>query len=267
MTLPLALLRNGKLKMLNYQIDGDRNLPMLILSPSLGSTLEMWEPNLEILLKDFAVLRHDHLGHGKSSAPDHPYTLEEVGSELLAIAQKEGISQFYFAGISLGGLLGMWLGINAPEKVRGLALFCTNSNFAPPQRWQERATLARNEGLTGISEASIERWFTPAYLAQNASQAVKVKAMIQSNSAIGYANNCALLEQADLTNQLSEIKCETLVVAGQSDPTLEVAQVEQLSALIPNSTFKVIEGASHLATFEQPEIACAMISEQFLGRK
>jgi 3-oxoadipate enol-lactonase len=258
---------NGKLKILNYQIDGDRNLPTLILSPSLGSTLEMWEPNLESLLKDFAVLRHDHLGHGKSSAPDHPYTLEEVGREVLAITRKEEISQFYFAGISLGGLLGMWLGINAPEKVRGLALFCTNSCFAPPQRWKERANLARNEGLTGISEASLERWFTPAYLAQNVSQTEKIKAMIKSNSAIGYANNCALLEQADLTNQLSQIRCETLVVAGHSDPTLEVAQVEELAALIPNSTFKVIEGASHLATFEQPEITCAMISEQFLGRK
>ena len=77
--------------MLNYQIDGDRNLPTLILSPSLGSTLEMWEPNLERLLKDFLVLRHDHLGHGKSSAPDHSYTLEEVGKELLGITQKEGI--------------------------------------------------------------------------------------------------------------------------------------------------------------------------------
>lgn len=267
MILPLALLLSGKLKMLNYQIDGDRNLPTLILSPSLGSTLEMWEPNLEILLKDFAVLRHDHLGHGKSSDPDHPYTLEEVGKELLAITQKEGISHFYFAGISLGGLLGMWLGINAPEQVRALALFCTNSNFAPPQRWQERATLVRKEGLNAISEASLERWFTPAYLAENASQALKIKAMIQSNSAIGYANNCALLEQADLTSQLSQIKCETLVVAGENDPTLEVTQVRQMAALIPSSTFKVIENASHLATFEQPQIACAMISEQFLGRK
>jgi 3-oxoadipate enol-lactonase len=253
--------------MLNYQIDGDRNLPMLILSPSLGSTLEMWEPNLERLLKDFAVLRHDHLGHGKSSAPDHPYTLKEVGSELLAITQKEGISQFYFAGISLGGLLGMWLGINAAEKVRGLALFCTNSSFAPPQRWQERAALVRKEGLRAISEASLERWFTPAYLAKDGNRATALKVMIESNSTIGYANSCAILENTDLTQKLSQISAPTLVVAGQSDPTLEVAVIQEMAALIPDSTFRVIEQAAHLATYEQPDIACAMISEQFLGRK
>lgn len=253
--------------MLNYQIEGNRDLPTLILSPSLGSTLQMWEPNLAKLTKDFSVLRHDHLGHGKSQVPDHPYSLDEVGNELLAITEKEGITSFYFAGISLGGLLGMWLGINAPNQVRGLSLFCTSSNFAPPQRWQERATLVRTEGLEVISAASLERWFTPAYLAENGDKAVVLKAMIESNSAIGYANSCAILESTDLTDQLPQISAPTLVVAGASDPTLEVAAMQEMAALIPGSSFSVIEQAAHLATYEQPDIACAMISEQFLGRK
>jgi 3-oxoadipate enol-lactonase len=253
--------------MLNYRIDGDRNLPTLVLSPSLGSTLEMWQPNLEKLLKDFSVLRHDHLGHGESSVPDHPYSLDEVGQELLATIEKEGITSFFFAGISLGGLLGMWLGINAPEQVRGLALFCTNSNFAPPQRWQERAALVRKEGLRAISEASLERWFTPAYLAKDGNRATTLKAMIESNSAVGYANSCAILENTDLTPKLSQISAPTLVVAGAGDPTLEIAVIQEMAALIPGSTFRVIEESAHLATYEQPDIACAMISEQFLERK
>src|SRR4051794_21266383 len=153
---------------LHHRRDGRGDAPPLVLSNSLGTSLEMWDGQLPKLAERFRVLRYDQRGHGNSSAPPGPYTVAELAGDLPALLDEVGLERGSFCAPSLGAMTGMWLAIDAPERIDRLALCCTSPSLGPREMWAERAATVRAEGMEAIVDAQLDRWFTPEFRASGA---------------------------------------------------------------------------------------------------
>ena len=143
---------------LHYTVDGPSDGPVLLLGSSLGTTGALWEPQLAALTKELRVVRYDHRGHGRSPVPPGPYRLDELASDVLAIVDSLGVDRFRIGGISLGGMVAMWLGSHVPDRVERMVLVCTSAKIGPPEMWQERARTVRAEGMGSIADTLLGRW-------------------------------------------------------------------------------------------------------------
>ena len=148
---------------LGYRDDGRRDAPALVLSPSLGTTVTLWEPQLPAFVERFRVIRHDHPGHGGSPVPEGRVTVEAIAGGVLAMLDDLGIERTSFCGVSLGGMVGMWLGAYAPERIDRLALCCTGAKVGSHDDYHARAELVRRDGTRVMVDGARERWFTPAF--------------------------------------------------------------------------------------------------------
>jgi 3-oxoadipate enol-lactonase len=219
--------------------------PTLCLVGSLGSSLAMWEPQLDAL-RDFRVVRVDLPGHGGSPIPDEPFAVADVGRAVLELAG-EGAS---FCGLSLGGVVCMWIAAHA--RVDRVVLACTKPAFRPPEQWQERAETVRRDGLAAIVDAVMARWFT-----SDADPGVVAKAreMFLATPREGYARCCEALRDADLSRELARIEAPLLVVGGAEDPSVTPAEI----AALPGR-HEIVPGAAHLASMERPREFNALLT-------
>lgn len=205
---------------LNYQLDGPEGAPVLVLSNSLGTNLHMWDTQLPALTAHFRVLRYDTRGHGQSLVTEGPYSIEQLGRDVLALLDALQIERAHFCGLSMGGLIGQWLGINAGHRLNRLIVCNTAAKIATPEVWNPRIETVLRDGqaaMVGLRDASIERWFTPAYAASHPDQAKRITDMLAATSPQGYAANCAAVRDADFRGQLGEIKVPMLVISGSAD--------------------------------------------------
>ena len=205
---------------LNYQLDGPEGAPVLVLSNSLGTNLHMWDTQLPAFTAHFRVLRYDTRGHGQSLVTEGPYSIEQLGRDVLALLDALQIERAHFCGLSMGGLIGQWLGINAGHRLNRLIVCNTAAKIATPEVWNPRIETVLRDGqaaMVGLRDASIERWFTPAYAAAHPDQAKRITDMLAATSPQGYAANCAAVRDADFRDQLSEIKVPMLVISGSAD--------------------------------------------------
>jgi len=138
--------------------DGPDDAPVLVLSNSIGSTSAMWDPQMGPLSERFRVVRYETRGHASAPVPDGPYAIDHVGQDALALLDRLGVERAHFAGLSLGGMTGMWLGVNAPVRIDRLILMCTSPKMGPKQMWVDRAKAVRAEGTEAIVDATLERW-------------------------------------------------------------------------------------------------------------
>ncbi|WP_328345967.1 3-oxoadipate enol-lactonase [Micromonospora sp. NBC_00421] len=237
---------------LHLTVDGPAAAPVLVLGSSLGTTGAMWEPQVPALAERFRVIRYDHLGHGRSAVPAGPYTLDLLGRELLRTLDDLGVPWVHYAGLSLGGMVGMWLAAHAPDRVRRLALLCTSASLGPAERWRARAATVRAGGLPAIADAVVDRWFTPAFAAARPDVVAAHRAMLTATSPAGYAACCEAIAAMDLRPALGRIDTPTLVVAGADDPATPVAHAREIAARIPGARLVVLDAAAHLANVEQP---------------
>ena len=237
---------------LHAVVDGAPEAPVLVLASSLGTTLEMWEPQLAALTQRFRVVRFDRRGHGRSPLASGPTTVDDLGRDLIELLDELSLERVSFCGLSLGGVEGMWLAINAPGRIGSLALCCTAASFPPRQAWLDRAAAVRGGGLQAISEAVLGRWFTPAFRDACPDVVSRLRVMLESIPVEGYASCCEALADADLTAQLGEISVPTLVITGADDPVAPPEMGDALAAAIPAATHIVIAGAAHVANVEQP---------------
>jgi 3-oxoadipate enol-lactonase len=237
---------------LHHQIEGPERAPVLVLSNSLGTTLEMWRDQAPALGERFRLVRYDHRGHGGSPVPPGPYALDDLGRDVLALLDSLGAERFSFCGLSIGGMVGMWLASEVPECVERLALCCTAPRF-DSDTYDARARKVRAEGVGPIADAVLERWFTPEFRATRPETVQWARSMLRGTSAEGYAGCCEAVRDADLTNRLKVIRAATLVIAGAEDPVATVDGAESIRDSIPEARLVVIEGAAHLANVEQPE--------------
>ncbi len=244
---------------------GPPDAPMLVMSNSLGSTTEMWDRQVPALAERLRVVRYDHRGHGRSPVPPGPYDLADLGADALGLLDRLGAERVHWCGLSLGGMVGMWLAINAPERIDRLVLCCTSAKLGPPSMWSERAATVREQGVEAIADAGIGRWLTAGFIEREPETAAQIRAMLASTPAEGYADCCGVIERMDLLDRLGEIRAPTLVVAAAQDPATPPEHGERIAASIAGARFEVIENAAHLAAVEQPEAVTELIAGHLLA--
>jgi 3-oxoadipate enol-lactonase len=247
----------------HHLISGPEDAPPLVLSNSLGATLDMWDPQHDALAKRFRVIRYDTRGHGGSDIPPGPYTLDEVGTDVIELLDHLHIERAHFAGLSLGGMTGMWLGANKPERIDKLILLCTSEKLGPPEMWADRANTVREKGTGAIVDTTLERWFTEGY--RKRFDLSVVRAMFESIDDEGYANCCGVIQQMDQTATISNIAAPTLVIAGAQDPATPPEHAERLAAAIPDARLEVLDPGAHLINVERPEAVTELIVEHLEG--
>lgn len=252
---------------LHHVVDGPSGTPALVLSSSLGTTLEMWEPQVGRLAERFRVVRYDRRGHGRSSLAAGTTTLDGLGRDLVELLDRLELERVSFCGLSLGGAEGMWLAVNAPERIERLALCCTLASFPPRQGWLDRAATVRALGIAAIAGVVLDRWFRPSFHAGHADVVARFREMLLSTPAEGYAACCDALADIDLTPRLGEIVAPTLVITGAADAGVPPAAGEELAAMIPGAAHVVVEGAAHIANVEQPDALTAALLRHLSGSK
>lgn len=234
---------------LHSRLDGPEEAPALLLCNSLGTTLEMWEPQVPALATRFRLVRYDRRGHGRSPVPPGPYSIEDLGRDAIALLDDLGIDRTSFCGLSIGGMVGMWLASEVPERIDRLVLCCTAPILPPREQWLERAATVRAQGVAAIAEAALDRWFTP--LAPR-SLVETFRTMLVETPAEGYAGCCEALADLDLRDRLAAIEAPTLVITGAEDPVAPPEAGELLAASISDARHVTIAGARHIANAEQP---------------
>lgn len=250
----------------HYVLEGPQDAPVLVMANSLGTTLNMWDAQAPMLSDRFRLLRYDHRGHGGSPVPPGPYTIEELGRDVLALLDELGIERFSFCGLSVGGMVGMWVAGEAPERVDRLVLCCTSARFAPPDAWDERARTVREQGVGAIADAVLERWFTPAFRENRPEIVEWARGMLRGTPAEGYAGCCEAIRDADLRGRLGAVRTPTLVIAGADDPAAPPEEAESIRDSIAYAHLALLEDAAHLANVEQPgALTRAMLDH--LGQK
>jgi 3-oxoadipate enol-lactonase len=242
---------------LGYRLDGPEDAPALALFGSLGSTTNVWEPQLAAFAARFRVVRFDHPGHGASPVPDSPATVAGIAASALAVLDELGIERFAVCGLSLGGMVAMWLGANAPERVGRLVLACTGAKLGTPELWSERAELVRREGTAAVAAGIRERWFTASFRDSPAAQAVVEELL--AIPAEGYARGCEAVGAFDFHADLGRISQPVLVLSGAEDPVTPTDVVETLAGGIPDAVRAAIPHAAHLANVEQADAFTAAV--------
>jgi 3-oxoadipate enol-lactonase len=223
-----------------------------VLSNSLGTELGMWDGQLAALTAGFRVLRYDQRGHGRSPAPPGPYAIAELGADLLALLDRLGLERVSYCGVSLGGMTGMWLAINAPERIERLALCCTSAHLPPREMWTERAATVRTQGMEAVADAAVERWFTPEFVASGADAVERTRRALLETPAEGYAACCEAIASHDLRAELGRIRAPTLVLAAADDPATPPEHGRLVADSIDGARLVVLERGRHLAAVELP---------------
>lgn len=239
---------------LHHRLDGPERAPFLVLSSSLGTDAELWEPQLEVLAESYRVLRYDMRGHGASDVPVGAYSIDRLVRDVLELLDALDVrGPVRFVGVSLGGLIGQWLAVRAPERVERLVLANTAAYMGPPEPWQRRIELVSREGMSAIAESVLERWFTPAFRRREIDVVARARAWLISTSPAGYAGCCAAIRDLDLRPTASLIAAPTLLVAGAHDPATPPGRSDELARLLRGSAHVATLEAAHLSNLEQPD--------------
>jgi len=239
---------------------------VLVLGNSLGTSRAVWDRQAPVLSRRFRLLRYELPGHGGSPAPDRPYTIAELGTAVLALLDRYRVDRAAYCGISLGGMIGMWLAADSPERVSSLGLVCTSAHLPPASGWLARAEQVRARGLASISAASIGRWFTPAFASREPATVAAFAAELERTDARGYAGCCAAIAGMDLRQRLGSVTASTLVVAGSDDPATPPGHGARIAASIRGARLLVMRGAAHLANVSSPEqVTAALIGQLLCG--
>ncbi|HVV12863.1 3-oxoadipate enol-lactonase [Amycolatopsis sp.] len=250
----------------HHVLDGPDDGPVVVLSNSIGSNLHMWEPQVKPLVDNgFRVLRYDTRGHGESPVPAGPYGVEDLGGDVLALLDGLGVSSAHFVGLSLGGMTGLWLAENTPERIRALVLCCTSAQPGNTQMWLDRVKQVRAEGMDGIAAGSIGRWFTQPWIDANPERAKELRKMTASTPAEGYASCCQAIADLDLVPQLPKVTAPTLVISGAQDKALPPDHGRVIADGVRGARFEVVDQAAHLGNYEQPARFNELIIEHLKG--
>jgi 3-oxoadipate enol-lactonase / 4-carboxymuconolactone decarboxylase len=250
-----------------WRIDGPRDAPPLVLLNSIGATTDMWTPVLGPLVEQFRVVRIDHRGHGASPASPAgtACSLADVAADVLAVLDGLGLGRVHLAGLSLGGMTGMWLAVHRPERVSRLALVCTSAHLPPAQGWLDRAATVRANGMRAVADVVVARWLTPQLAERDPELSERLRDMLCSVDAESYAQCCEAIAAMDLRADLARIAAPTLVIAGAQDPATPPAHAEAIADSISGARLELLDPAAHLATFEQPGRIAALLTEHFRG--
>jgi 3-oxoadipate enol-lactonase len=211
----------------------------------------MWDAQVDAFAEQFRVLRYDTRGHGRSSVPGGPYAMTDLVADVLDLLDAEGFDRVSFAGVSLGGMIGMHLALEAPERLARLVLAQTTGGFRDPATWDERLAAVRRDGMSAVTEGTLERWYTPEAPAELVE---RFRAMLTATDPEGYAACGEAIAGHDVIDRLGEIEVPTLVVAGDDDLSTPLEpHARTLADGIPGARLEVVEHARHIANAERPD--------------
>jgi 3-oxoadipate enol-lactonase len=239
---------------LAYQLDGPSDAPVVLFVNSLGTSLQMWEPQVAVLANDFRVLRYDSRGHGHSDAPPGPYTVERLALDAVALLDALGVERTHVCGLSLGGVVALWLAIHRAGRVRRAVFANTAARVGTPEIWSARIEAVQTGGMAAIGDAVLARFLSEGFRQREPELARQVYEMLLATPSEGYIGCCAALRDADLRNLVSTIEVPSLVIGGELDQATPPAQAEDLHAGIVPSELMVIPNVAHLSNLEAPDL-------------
>jgi 3-oxoadipate enol-lactonase len=242
---------------LHHRLDGDDSAPVLVLASSLGTTHAMWDPQVAALSVRYRVLRYDHPGHGGS--PAGARTIDGLAGAALGLLDELGLERVVWCGLSLGGMVGMWLAANVSARIERLVLACTAAHLPPPSFWQERADTVRARGVGAVADAVVARWFTARFAAERPDVVRGFVEMLAETPPEGYAHACEAIRDMDLRADLARIDARATLILGAHDPVVTGEARRDLETI---RGIRVVElDAAHLANVERPD----EFSEAVLG--
>ncbi|WP_347113297.1 3-oxoadipate enol-lactonase [Leclercia sp. S52] len=236
---------------LDYRLDGPQDAPVLVLSNSLGTTWQMWQPQMADFTRHFRVLRYNTRGHGRSPVPAEDITLDSLGQDVIALLDHLDIERAFFCGISLGGMTGMWLNRHAPARFPRIVVANTAAKIGEAKGWLQRAATVRQQGMAPVAGTAADRWFTPAFRKQNPGIVQLLIDDLADTPTDGYAACCEALAAADLRAEVAAMLRPMLVIAGADDPVTTLQDAEWLAAQAKQTSCVALP-ASHLSNVACP---------------
>jgi 3-oxoadipate enol-lactonase / 4-carboxymuconolactone decarboxylase len=234
---------------IHYRFDGPEDAPVLMLSNSLGTTLEMWDAQLPALSRDFRVLRYDTRGHGQSEVPAGEYSIEQLGRDVVGLLDALGLEQVHFCGLSIGGLTGQWLGLHAPQRLRRLIVANTAARIGNAETWNARIALVGEKGMAEVADGAVGRWFTKDYAQAEPALVAAVRRQLLQTPPAGYIGGCAAVRDADFRASLRQIRLPMLIIAGNQDPVTTTADARFIAAAVSGARLVNLP-AAHLSNIE-----------------
>lgn len=235
------------------EVSGDPAAPPLVLVNSLGTDLTMWDRQLAPLTAGHRVVRYDTRGHGRSPTPAGPYTVDDLGADLLALLDRLELPRATVCGISLGGLTALWLAQHHPDRAERVVLANTSARIGTHAGWTERAETVRARGTAAVADTVIERFLSPGFREQDAEATEQLRRGLVALDDEGYAACCLALAEADLRSGVGDVRTPALVIVGSEDVATPPADGRRLHRSLPDSHLVTLEGAGHLSSIEQPE--------------
>jgi len=232
-----------------YEWAGADDKPVLVLSNSLGTNLHMWGAQVDEFKRHFRLLRYDKRGHGQSSVPPGPYSLEQLGWDAIRLLDALQLEKVYFCGLSVGGATGMFLGANAPKRFHKIALCNTAPKFGTAEMWGARIKAVQSGGMKAVAVAVVERWLTPAFRSFHPKETQAVLSMLEATNPKGYIATCEAVRDTDLRETVASIRVPCLVVSGTHDTSATVADGHFLADKIPGAQYVELP-AAHLSNIE-----------------
>lgn len=251
---------------LNYEISGaDEGAPVLMFSNSLGTDLGMWDDQMEAVAGTHRILRYDSRGHGGSGAPKGPYSIERLGRDALALLDALGLETVDYCGLSKGGMVGMWLGVNAPQRFRRMVYANTAAYLPTEEMWRHRAATVRAEGMEAIVEGVVNRWFTEGFQGREPVRTDRIRQMILRTAPEGYAGCCEAIAEMDQRETIEAIGLPVLVIAGADDPATPPDHAHQIAEAIEGAQLAVLPDAAHLSNIEQSALFNQALTDFLAG--
>jgi 3-oxoadipate enol-lactonase len=252
---------------IEYELSGPAGAPVVMLSHSLATTMEMWKPQLPALTKDYRVLNYEMRGHGRTSAPAGPYSFAMLRADVVALLDHLKIEKVAFVGLSIGGMIGQHLAIHHANRLRCAVLCCTTSAIPVTVRpvWDERIAQVEAGGMQTQVATTLERWFTAPYRAAHPDVIQWIGGMIRGTPVAGFVGCGRAIQGLDITAELPKIRLPMLILAGEKDPGIPPAMSAVIHGAIAGSEYTVIPDAAHLANVEQAE-AFTGLATAFLAR-
>jgi len=234
---------------IHYEVEGAQDKPVLMFCNSLGTTLHMWDGQMPEVLKHFRVVRYDRRGHGKSGVPVGPYNMEMLGRDALAVMDAAGVDKINWCGLSMGGMIGMWLGANAPQRCNRLILSNTSAYFENKQIWNDRIAVVKEKGLNAVVGGTLERWFTKDFRDREPAKVKSIADMFLATKPEGYIACGEAVRDMDHREIIKSIKAPTMIIAGKQDAGTTVEMAELVRKSIPGASLTLFD-AAHIANVE-----------------
>ena len=247
--MPFAPITGGQI---HYRLNGNQELPALVLSNSLGTDLSMWDLQVPAFTRQFRVLRYDSYGHGASSFASGGFRIDKLGQDVIGLLDHLGIATVSFCGLSVGGLVGQWMGLNAAKRVGKLVLCNTAAHIGTADGWNARIDAVNKGGIPSISTGILERWFTPPFHGREPGTVDRFRKILEATRPESYVATCAAIRDADLRGEVSKIRAQTLVIAGTQDKATPPEGGRYLTERIAGSKYVELDTA-HLSNVELPE--------------